>query len=115
MSSPKERGLLAQYSFFQATLQGPNISNAFYFTRNPNPEARRRFVDESIRLLGVLEGELEDKEWLVGGKLSAADLAFVPYTWSMPVCWLRPQCDWLRNFGFGAGHVTKWLTCGSMA
>ena len=86
-SSPLERALVAQYSFFQATFQGPNISNGFYFARNPNPAARKRFVDESIRVLGVLEGELENKEWLVGGKLSAADLAFLPYTWSMPVCY----------------------------
>ena len=86
LSSIKERALVAQYSFFQATFQGPNISNGFYFARNPNPEARKRFIDESIRLLGVLEGELENKEWLVGGKLSAADLAFLPYTWSMSVC-----------------------------
>jgi glutathione S-transferase len=56
--------------------------------RFPNPEARKRFVDESIRVLGVLDGELQDtdgekKEWLVGGKCTAADLVFVPYMWSM--------------------------------
>ena len=31
------------------------------------------------RVLRVLEGELSDKQWLVGGKCSAADLSFVPF------------------------------------
>ena len=83
-----------QYSYFQATFQGPHLTNALFFTGpSPNPEARRRFVTESIRVLGVLETALKadeeggkPKDWLVGGKCSYADLAFVPYTWSMPVC-----------------------------
>jgi glutathione S-transferase len=63
------------------------LSAALYFTRaKPNPEARQRYVDESIRVLRVLDGELEAKAWLVGGKCTAADLVFVPYMWSMEVC-----------------------------
>jgi glutathione S-transferase len=89
-SSPQDRAHLLQYHFFQ----GPNLSAALYFTRaKPNPEARQRYVDESIRVLDVLEKALQTngtdevkKEWLVGGNCTAADLVFVPYMWSMEVC-----------------------------
>lgn len=83
---------MSQYTFFQATFQGPHLSNSLYFIRNPNSDAKKRFDDESVRVLQVLETELKggvekvEKEWLVGGRCSAADLVFVPYTWSMPVC-----------------------------
>lgn len=92
-SSALERARVSQFSFFQATFQGPQLSNAFYFGRaQPNQQARDRFVAESLRVLRVLETELEGKEWLVGGKMTVADLAFVPYTWSHEVsqvsfCW----------------------------
>ncbi|KAL9621239.1 MAG: hypothetical protein Q9160_004260 [Pyrenula sp. 1 TL-2023] len=85
ITSPRDSALLFQYTFFQATFQGPHLSNALYFLRNPNAEARQRFVDESVRVFGVLETELEGKEWLVGGRCSAADLVFVPYMWSVPL------------------------------
>ena len=86
-SSLQDRTCLLQYSFFQCTFQGPHLSAALYFTRaKPNPEARQRYVDESIRVLGVLDVALEAKDWLVGGKCTAADLVFVPYMWSLEVC-----------------------------
>lgn len=86
-SSAQERAHLLQYCFFQATFQGPNLSGAVHFTlANPIPEARKRFIGESIRVLEVLDGVLQEKEYLVGGKCTAADLVFIPYTWSMPVC-----------------------------
>lgn len=87
-SSIKEHALSQQYQWFQATFQGPNLSAALRFSRfTPNPEARSRFVGESVRILEVLEEELQRSGtgWLVGGKCSAADLAFIPYTWSMGV------------------------------
>ena len=31
------------------------------------------------RVLGLLNDELADKEWLIGGKCSAADLSYVPF------------------------------------
>ena len=51
----------------------------------PNPQARRRFVDETIRVVGVLEAALSGREWLVGGKCTAADLVFVPFMQSLKV------------------------------
>lgn len=109
-SSAEERAHLLQWSFFQATFQGPNLSTAFYFVRFPNPEARKRFVDESIRVLGVLDGALKSedgkqKDWLVDGKCTAADLVFVPYMWSMDLILGESKPNLAKDFP----NVEVWL------
>src|SRR3712207_5659328 len=38
-----------------------------------------RYMNEVRRILGVLNVALEGKEWLVGDKMTFADMAFVPY------------------------------------
>lgn len=38
-----------------------------------------RYVDEARRVCGVLEGCLQGRDWLVGDKITFADLAFVPW------------------------------------
>ncbi|KAI4594338.1 glutathione S- transferase, nitrogen catabolite repression regulator [Pestalotiopsis sp. 9143b] len=40
---------------------------------------QNRFNDECERQLGVLDGVLEGKQWLVGDKMTYADLSFVPW------------------------------------
>lgn len=72
----------------------PYFGQAYWFTHihpSPLPSAISRYQAETRRVLGVLEGVLgastrsggtEDSEterWLVGGKFTVADLAFVPY------------------------------------
>lgn len=42
------------------------------------PSAIERYQKETKRLLGVLESVLSKQEWLVGGKLTIADIIFVP-------------------------------------
>jgi glutathione S-transferase len=43
------------------------------------PTAIERYQTEAKRILSVLEGELQEKEWLVGDKCTFADLSFVPW------------------------------------
>jgi glutathione S-transferase len=43
------------------------------------PSAVNRYVEEAKRICGVLEQGLMDKNWLVGDKMTIADLAFVPW------------------------------------
>lgn len=43
------------------------------------PSAIERYQNEVRRILGVIEGWLDGKEWLVRDKMTYADLAFVPY------------------------------------
>lgn len=43
------------------------------------PSAIQRYQKEILRVLGVLEGVLKDRDWLVGGKMTIADVSFVMY------------------------------------
>ncbi|MEL6701562.1 MAG: glutathione binding-like protein, partial [Pseudomonadota bacterium] len=58
-----------------------------------DPRPRERYINESKRLFGVLNGHMEGRDW-VAGDFSVADIAIVP---------------WLRALDFyGAGEVTEW-------
>lgn len=79
-----------QWLFFQVSGQGPYFGQAMWFLKHhPErlPSAVERYVKEIARVSGVLEGHLAqqkeagvvDGPWLVGGRFSYADLAFLPY------------------------------------
>jgi len=83
-----EAALAKQWSYFQASGQGPYYGQAVWFTKfhpEPLPSAVERYVNEIRRVTGVLESVLSKQEkgsdgpWLVGGRLSYADLVFVPW------------------------------------
>ncbi|KAK4105366.1 glutathione S-transferase [Parathielavia hyrcaniae] len=89
-----EAYLAKQWLFFQTTGQGPYYGQAVWFTRyHPEklPSVQTRYFNEMKRVTAVLEGHLAkqkeehgakdgfDGPWLVGNKLSYADLAFVPW------------------------------------
>lgn len=71
---------MKQWLQFQTTTQGPALQGVFHWAFvESNPEAHARYVKDLRRVLQVLNDELADKEWLVGGKCSAADLSYVPF------------------------------------
>ncbi|KAH9852463.1 glutathione S-transferase C-terminal-like protein [Lenzites betulinus] len=83
VSDPKERYSLIQWLFFQASGQGPYFGQAVWFLNYHSekiPSAVERYQKEILRVLGVLESVLSKQEWLVGGKLTVADLSFI--TWN---------------------------------
>lgn len=69
--------------------QGPYFGQAMWFTYYHSEQvesAKQRYVKETRRITGVLDAILkkrqaEGKNWLVGDKVSYADLAFVPWYW----------------------------------
>lgn len=68
---------------FQVSGQGPYFGQAGWFTvlhAEKLPSAIERYQNEVRRTHGVLEGWLQDREWLVGDKITYADLAFS--TWN---------------------------------
>lgn len=75
-----EKYHLLQWSFFQASGQGPYFGQAAWFNMY-HPEkvesALLRYGNELKRIVGVLDRALKDREWLVGDKCTYADLAFV--------------------------------------
>ncbi len=64
-----------------------------------DPRPRQRFVDEARRLLRVLDGALEGKEW-IAGDYSIADMAIAPWA----KLWDR-QGQQIDEFP----HAKRWL------
>ena len=54
------------------------------------PSAISRYRKEVRRILGVLESALEGKRFLVGNKVTIADLSFVAWHSVIPVCVFKP-------------------------
>ena len=86
-----ESYLAKQYLFFQASGQGPYYGQAAWFKNFHHeqlPSAVERYLKEVNRVTGVLERVLTEEggkfpggegPWLVGGRYSVADLAFVSW------------------------------------
>ncbi|CAD6566006.1 MAG: glutathione S- transferase, nitrogen catabolite repression regulator [Alectoria sarmentosa] len=71
---------MKQWLQFQTTTQGPVLQGVFHWSFvESNPEAHASYVKHLRRVLQVLNDELAGKDWLVGGKCSAADLSYVPF------------------------------------
>jgi GST-like protein len=78
-ADPAKRWETIQWVFFQMAAIGPMFGQVGFFHRFAGKaiEDKRplqRYVDESKRLLGVLEGRLEGREWIMGD-YSIADVA----------------------------------------
>ncbi|KAI0336819.1 glutathione S-transferase C-terminal-like protein [Cubamyces sp. BRFM 1775] len=83
VADANEKYTLLQWLFFQASGQGPYFGQAVWFMRGHReklPSAIQRYQKETIRVIGVLESVLSNQEWLVGGKMTIADLSFVPWS-----------------------------------
>ncbi|KAF2661524.1 glutathione S-transferase [Lophiostoma macrostomum CBS 122681] len=75
----KETHLCNQWLAFQISGQGPYFGQAAWFNvLHPEklPSAIARYNAELKRILSVLDGALEGRQWLVGDKMTFADLAF---------------------------------------
>ncbi|EPS94705.1 glutathione S-transferase C-terminal-like protein [Fomitopsis schrenkii] len=81
-ATPEDKIRQLQWLFFQASGQGPYFGQAIWFKvyhHEKVPSAVERYQKETVRVLGVLNGVLEKQEWLVGGKPTVADFAFVSW------------------------------------
>ncbi|MEL7539087.1 MAG: glutathione binding-like protein [Pseudomonadota bacterium] len=98
---PVARSEVVQWLFFQVGHVGPMMGQAMYFQRiaAPNgheePFSIKRYVDESRRLLEVLNTRLDGREWLAGDEYSVADMA--TYPWARAYIWARVSIDGLAN------------------
>lgn len=71
-----------QWLHYQMSGQGPYFGQAVWFSvfhQEKIQSAIDRYLNEIRRVSGVLNRELEGKEYLVGGKYSFVDVAFVPW------------------------------------
>lgn len=112
-ADPAARYETLQWVFFQMAAIGPMFGQVGFFHKFAGREYEdkrplQRYAAESKRLLGVLEGRLADRRWIMGDDYTIADIATL---------------GWVRNLiGFyGAGdlvdwtslkHVPRWLEAG---
>jgi len=97
-STPAARYEVLQWLMFQMGGIGPMFGQLGFFwkfagSEIEDPRPRERYVSEARRLLGVVERQLEGREW-IAGDYSIADMAIAP---------------WLNALGFyGATDVVGW-------
>ena len=112
-TDPAARYETLQWVFFQMAAIGPMFGQVGFFHKYAGREfedkrPRDRYVAESRRLLGVLEGRLKDRRWIMGDDYTIADIAIL---------------GWVRNLieHYGAGdlvgyadfpRVVAWLARG---
>lgn len=112
-TDPAARYETLQWVFFQMGAIGPMFGQVGFFHKYAgsafeDKRPRDRYVAESRRLLGVLEGRLKDRAWIMGDDYTIADIAIL---------------GWVRNLveHYGAGelvgyadfpHVAAWLARG---
>ncbi|CDO72783.1 hypothetical protein BN946_scf184994.g36 [Trametes cinnabarina] len=83
VTNEEDKYKLLQWLFFQASGQGPYFGQAIWFMRyhaEHFPSAIERYQKETQRVYSVLESVLSKQEWLVGNKLTIADISFI--TWN---------------------------------
>ena len=81
-SDPARRWETIQWVFFQMAAIGPMFGQVGYFNRFAgkaidDKRPLQRYVDESKRLLGVVEGRLGEREWMMGDDYTIADIALI--------------------------------------
>ncbi|KZO92208.1 glutathione S-transferase [Calocera viscosa TUFC12733] len=77
-----EKAIQNQWLFFQASGQGPYFGQWTWFTfrhAEKVPSALERYYKETERVFGVLNDVLSKQEWLVGDKMTIADISFIPW------------------------------------
>lgn len=83
-----EKYQLKQWLYFQTSGQGPYFGQAAWFSNfHPEklPSAIKRYKEQTLRVVDVLNRALEGKNYLVGDKCTYADLAFVPWDGMIPL------------------------------
>lgn len=92
-TEPKARSETLQWLMFQMGGIGPMMGQAMYFQRiaAPNghdePFSTKRYLDETRRLLEVLNARLGGRDWLAGNDYTIADMA--TYPWARAYVWAK--------------------------
>ena len=83
-ADPAARYQTLQWLMFQMGGVGPMFGQLGFFHKfagkaYEDKRPRDRYVAESARLLGVLDGHLKDRDWMMGDDYSIADIAIFPW------------------------------------
>ena len=99
-ADPARRYETLQWVFFQMAFIGPMFGQLGFFHKFagkeiPDKRPLERYRDESKRLLGVIEGRLEGRQWIMGDDYTIADISML---------------GWVRNLitFYGAGELVEY-------
>jgi len=111
-SSPAQRYEVMTWVFFQMSAVGPIFGQLGYFLRLGGNDYRalrpqQRFIEESKRLLGVLDGQLEGRDWIVGD-YSIADIATLGWVNALEHSYAAGDILGLKHYS----HIQAWLSRG---
>jgi len=90
-----------QWLLFQASGQGPYFGQSAWFQfyhKEKLPSVVERYNNEIRRVLGVLDGVLSKQEYLVGGKVTIADISFITWNAGASGRLLGPDFDFDKEF-----------------
>lgn len=111
-ADPALRYETLQWTFFQVGHIGPMFGQFGYFFAHGGKDIEdkrplNRYLDESKRLLGVLEQRLENRDWIMGDDYTIADIAIFPWVRGLTVFYkagdqlgigsLRNVQDWIAR------------------
>ena len=101
----RERIVINEWLFWQVGGLGPMAGQAGHFIRfapEPVPYGIKRYTDETLRLLGVMERRLAESAHLGGAEYSIADMA--SYPWALAASALVAADAPLP-------HLAAWIEC----
>lgn len=93
-----ERAHVTQWLMWQMGGLGPMFGQMGFFVKFAgaqieDPRPRERYVSEGQRLLSVLNGHLDDREW-VAGDFSIADIAIAPWLGALEYYGAKELVGW---------------------
>ncbi len=109
-SDPADRYQAIQWLMFQMAGVGPMFGQVGFFHKFAGKDyedkrPRDRYVAESRRLLGVLNGRLADRAWIMGDSYTIADVATFPWIRNLIGFYEAGDLVGIRDFP----HVTRAL------
>ncbi|GAB2609726.1 glutathione S-transferase N-terminal domain-containing protein [Novilysobacter erysipheiresistens] len=112
-ADPAGRWEAIQWVFFQMASIGPMFGQLGFFNKFggkdiADPRPKQRYVDESRRLLGVLDARLDGRTWLMGDDYTIADIATLGWVDNLITFYEARELVGFDDFA----HVEAWLRCG---
>jgi len=109
-SDPADRYQAIQWLMFQMAGVGPMFGQVGFFHKFAGKDyedkrPRDRYVAESRRLLGVLNGRLANRAWIMGDSYTIADMATLPWVRNLIGFYEAGDLVGIRDFP----HVTRAL------
>lgn len=111
-TDPADRFKVLQWLMFQMGGLGPMFGQLGYFykfagSEIEDPRPRDRYINEAKRLLAVLDGHLEGRDWVTDA-YSIADIAIAPWLRSLDFYGARELLDWDRHTNLTA-YLARFL------